>query len=520
MLRRLAGALPWAAAAQQAAAAAPAGAAGAAAQLQQQLQQQPPAAQQEQQQLWQAPLLEQQQRLLLARAYSQALNPKEQKRAAKKEKRKERKAAGGDAGGAAAAGGEAGGAFADDAGGPAERDVTRLVLAAIDNVTPVLDVRPIRTATKVSYVPGLMPPRKARSLALHWLVRAADARAKASAAPYAECLALELLLAFQKKGAARQKRDDLHKLALANRANAAQEEGHGGAACAADVAALQRAVELKEAAAAEAQREVAALKADLSAATGKLSQAQTELNKAQTELADAGGKLSALEAELAGTKGKLQRAEEVALEGAATCKRSLTKVESKLSEHAARLEELKTLEDALLPLWLSRRVDAGVAFASAQWAQLRESDLAAQVAEKVAPHVEQAMAATKPARDAAAVHVARAKEALAALPVADAVASARRQLADVERELTAVVGRFVADRPALAGLADPVALQLVVYSIMGLPALLLAALLLAVAGGPSKPAAGGGGKAGAKKPAAGGKKAAAGGGTAAKSRRA
>jgi small subunit ribosomal protein S7 len=90
---------------------------------------------------------------------------------------------------------------------------------AIHNVMPVLDARTIRSATNVSYVPGLMPPRKARSLALHWLVKAADSRSAGSKASYAECLALELLLAYQKRGAARQKRDDLHKLALQNRAN-------------------------------------------------------------------------------------------------------------------------------------------------------------------------------------------------------------------------------------------------------------------------------------------------------------
>ncbi|KAI8465505.1 MAG: ribosomal protein S7 domain-containing protein [Monoraphidium minutum] len=90
---------------------------------------------------------------------------------------------------------------------------------AVDNVTPHLDVRTIRTATKTTYVPGVMPAEKGRSLALHWLVRAAEARKKSSKGPFAECLALELLLAFQKRGPARQKRDDLHKLALQNRAN-------------------------------------------------------------------------------------------------------------------------------------------------------------------------------------------------------------------------------------------------------------------------------------------------------------
>jgi len=37
----------------------------------------------------------------------------------------------------------------------------------------------------------------------------------------AECLALEILLAYKKEGSARQKRDELHKLALENKANVA-----------------------------------------------------------------------------------------------------------------------------------------------------------------------------------------------------------------------------------------------------------------------------------------------------------
>lgn len=40
-------------------------------------------------------------------------------------------------------------------------------------------------------------------------------------ASMAECLALELLLAYRKEGAARQKRDDLHKVALENKSNVA-----------------------------------------------------------------------------------------------------------------------------------------------------------------------------------------------------------------------------------------------------------------------------------------------------------
>jgi small subunit ribosomal protein S7 len=122
--------------------------------------------------------------------------------------------AGGDEAGAAGAGAAS---FEDDSGHAG--DAVRVLLQAVDNVIPHLDVRTIRTATKSTYVPGVMPAEKGRSLALHWLVAAAAARKKGSRAPFAECLALELLLAYQKRGAARQKRDDLHKLALQNRAN-------------------------------------------------------------------------------------------------------------------------------------------------------------------------------------------------------------------------------------------------------------------------------------------------------------
>lgn len=152
--------------------------------------------------------------LQLTASYSAKLNPKEQKRQQKSDQKKARKQT---AGQPASADGEKT-SFTDE-GAAVEPDVTKLVLQAIHNVTPVLEVRQIRAATKVSFVPGLMPPRKARSLALHWLVKAAQARAESSKARFSQCLALELLLAYQKKGSARQKRDDIHKLALQNRAN-------------------------------------------------------------------------------------------------------------------------------------------------------------------------------------------------------------------------------------------------------------------------------------------------------------
>ena len=95
----------------------------------------------------------------------------------------------------------------------------RVALEAVANVTPHLDVRTIKGFTKTLFVPGVMPAEKGRSLALRWLVAAARARKEATRGSFAECLALEILLAYQKKGAARAKRDEMHKVALQNRAN-------------------------------------------------------------------------------------------------------------------------------------------------------------------------------------------------------------------------------------------------------------------------------------------------------------
>jgi small subunit ribosomal protein S7 len=136
--------------------------------------------------------------------------------------RKADKAGGGKAdkaAGGAAAGGAAGAAAAEVDGYGGERDAVRITLQAIENVKPFLTVRSKKVAAKVVFVPGTLTPAQQQSLALRWLVQAAAARKASAKADFAECLALELLLAAQRKGAARQKRDDVHKLALQNRAN-------------------------------------------------------------------------------------------------------------------------------------------------------------------------------------------------------------------------------------------------------------------------------------------------------------
>ena len=103
--------------------------------------------------------------------------------------------------------------------GPESRDAAHVVMQAVENCKPLMKVQATKTGTKVVYVPRPIQPHQSTNFAVKWILQAAEKRRAASKAKMHECLALELLLAYQKKGSARAKRDELHKLALDNRAN-------------------------------------------------------------------------------------------------------------------------------------------------------------------------------------------------------------------------------------------------------------------------------------------------------------
>jgi hypothetical protein len=64
------------------------------------------------------------------------------------------------------------------------------------------------------------------------------------------------------------------------------------------------------------------------------------------------------------------------------------------------------------------------------------------------------------------------------------VTAAKQQLVMIESELKQTLKSFVATQPALSNLGDPVTLQLLVYTIIGLPVLLVGVVLLTLLGGP------------------------------------
>ncbi|HOA16783.1 MAG TPA: 30S ribosomal protein S7 [Fervidobacterium sp.] len=86
---------------------------------------------------------------------------------------------------------------------------------AVENVKPLVEVRPRRVGGATYQVPvEVQEPRKT-TLAIRWIVDIARSK---KGKPLQEKLAEELLNAYNNTGAAIKKREDVHKMAEANRA--------------------------------------------------------------------------------------------------------------------------------------------------------------------------------------------------------------------------------------------------------------------------------------------------------------
>ena len=86
---------------------------------------------------------------------------------------------------------------------------------ALDHIRPSVEVKSRRVGGSTYQVPVEVRPSRRNALAMRWLVDAARARGEKS---MAERLAGELLDASDNKGTAVKKREDVHRMAEANRA--------------------------------------------------------------------------------------------------------------------------------------------------------------------------------------------------------------------------------------------------------------------------------------------------------------
>ncbi len=86
---------------------------------------------------------------------------------------------------------------------------------AMDNVKPVVEVKPRRVGGATYQVPVEVGPERAEALAIRWIIQYARAK---KGMPMVERLAREFTDAFKGEGASMKKREDTHKMAEANRA--------------------------------------------------------------------------------------------------------------------------------------------------------------------------------------------------------------------------------------------------------------------------------------------------------------
>ena len=86
---------------------------------------------------------------------------------------------------------------------------------AVDNAKPRIETKARRVGGATYQVPLEIPTDRQNSLAMRWLVDFADAR---KGTPMAEALAGEIMEAYQAQGNAIRKRDEVHKMAQANKA--------------------------------------------------------------------------------------------------------------------------------------------------------------------------------------------------------------------------------------------------------------------------------------------------------------
>jgi small subunit ribosomal protein S7 len=87
--------------------------------------------------------------------------------------------------------------------------------SAIKTVTPVLEVRSRRVGGANYQVPVEVPQRRARTLAIRWIVQYARERREKH---MGDKLAGELMDAFNQQGGAYKKKDDIYRMAQANKA--------------------------------------------------------------------------------------------------------------------------------------------------------------------------------------------------------------------------------------------------------------------------------------------------------------
>jgi len=87
--------------------------------------------------------------------------------------------------------------------------------SALHNVKPMIQVRSRRVGGATYQVPMPVKKRRATTLAMRWIL---EATRKRKGRPMFKRLADELIMAYRREGSAMSTRDNVHKMAEANKA--------------------------------------------------------------------------------------------------------------------------------------------------------------------------------------------------------------------------------------------------------------------------------------------------------------
>ncbi len=106
----------------------------------------------------------------------------------------------------------------EETGKKLKKEPLEILRLALENVKPNMEVRPRRVGGAAYQVPMPVKGDRRLSLALRWLIQAANARPNKEYHTFSEKLTAELLDAYQNTGGAVKKKQDVHRMSEANKA--------------------------------------------------------------------------------------------------------------------------------------------------------------------------------------------------------------------------------------------------------------------------------------------------------------
>lgn len=93
-----------------------------------------------------------------------------------------------------------------------------VLMVALSNIKPKTEVRSRRIGGAAYQVPMPVSPRRQFSLSIRWLIEFSNKRSNSEYHTFGEKLAAEIMDAYNGAGATIKKRDDVHRMADANKA--------------------------------------------------------------------------------------------------------------------------------------------------------------------------------------------------------------------------------------------------------------------------------------------------------------